>query len=532
VKGRSLLFWASAAVLVAGLAWLYGQDAPMRAGVAFHHVASVRELARGEFPPRHNLVEGHLPQPHYGPYLVALGFVARVTGLPPVTVLYGAGLVLLAAYLLVFRALARRLVGDAAAGWSALCATLLWGPWPAPVVRWAAWGWPGTTSLADAYNFFYPQHAAVLLLLVLLCLLIPATPEDPDAAPRKRLDRWRAVGALVLGALLVATHPLTGFALAVAAMSLLAAELWRGPRRPLRLAGLLALPALALLLATLWPYYPVLELLKAFRLPPPEPFSSAVTASPPPLAAIAASAAPTLVQVPFEPSPAATPATPAGLMKPPPLPVNGTLGPALFGLGWAVVLALRGQPFLLIWSGGLLALAFVPQVPLHDRVLLFAAVPLQIAFCALLESAWSSRRVAARVAALTLLAAGAASAAQRTAWVLDQEPPSLAWLTRVLPEDAVVLADGRTSNAVAGITGRKVVAPEGPDMLLVIRGGWQRVVDVDRFFATRTGAAERQAIVRRWGVTHVLIDTLGAGGPSLPWPVVASEGGYVLYDVR
>ena len=25
--------------------------------------------------------------------------------------------------------------------------------WPGPVVEWAAWGWPGTTSLADAYNF-------------------------------------------------------------------------------------------------------------------------------------------------------------------------------------------------------------------------------------------------------------------------------------------------------------------------------------------------------------------------------------------
>jgi hypothetical protein len=165
-------------------------------------------------------------------------------------------------------------------------------------------------------------------------------------------------------------------------------------------------------------------------------------------------------------------------------------------------------------------------------VLLFAAVPLQIACCALLESAWSSRRTLARTAAVGLLATGAISAIQRTAWVLDQEVPNLTWLERVLPEDAVVLADARTSNTIAGLTGRKIVAPEGPDMLLVIRGGWQRVVDVDRFLLPRTSDAEREAILRRWGVTHVVIDTLGAGGPALPYPIAASGSGYILYDVR
>jgi hypothetical protein len=287
---------------------------------------------------------------------------------------------------------------------------------------------------------------------------------------------------------------------------------------------------LALLLATLWPYYPLLELLQAFRLPPPQPFSTAAITSPAPSSSPIPPPSP-VRDAQASPSPS-TAVGAGGLAPPPPLPVNGTLGPALAGLGWAAVLALRGQPFLLLWAGGLLALAFVPQVPLHDRVLLFAAVPLQIACCALLERAWSCRRRAARLAAVALLAAGAVSAAQRAAWVLDQEVPDLGWLARILPDDAVVLADARTSNTVAGLTGRKVVAPEGPDMLLVIRGGWQRVVDVDRFLSPRTGPAEREAILRRWGVTHVLVDTLGAGGPRLPYPVAATEGGYVLYDVR
>ena len=91
---------------------------PLRSGVAFHHVASVRELAKGEFPPGNNLVPGRIPVGHYGPYLVALGWIARLTGAEPMAVLQGAGMALLLAYLLAFHALAARLVSPAAAAWS------------------------------------------------------------------------------------------------------------------------------------------------------------------------------------------------------------------------------------------------------------------------------------------------------------------------------------------------------------------------------------------------------------------------------
>src|SRR6185503_2859496 len=154
------------ALLVVG--WLYARDAPVRAGLqldAQHHLASVRELARGEFPPRHNLIAGSLPQGHYGPYLVALGWVARVTGLGPRPVLYAAGLLNLAAFAVLFRAAARMLVSPAAGRWAVPALLLLWGPWPSLVLTWPALGWPGTTSLADVQNFFYPQQAGLVLLL-------------------------------------------------------------------------------------------------------------------------------------------------------------------------------------------------------------------------------------------------------------------------------------------------------------------------------------------------------------------------------
>jgi hypothetical protein len=533
VKGRPFLFWSSAAALLICVAWQYHRDAPLRAGVAYHHVASVRELARGEFPPRHNLVPGHLPQPHYGPYLVALGFGARVTGASPVLMLYVAGLCLMGAYLLAFRALARRLVGEAAADWSALAATLLWGPWPGPVVEWATWGWPGTTSPADAFNFFYPQHAAVLLLLLVLVLLLPqprARGAAEDSTAASTILPGRFLAALGVSALLVATHPLTGIALAAAVVALAASEaLVPGVRRRARLLALTTLPAGALALACLWPYYPMLELLESFRLPPPVPLTDAHVPTPTEVEPQPSIDPPARIRIPAEPAP-----SPVPLGTPPESGVSwsATLGPALAGLGWAVVLAFRKQPFLLLWSLALLLIAAMPQMALHDRILLFAAAPLQIAACGLLEHAFSRRARVWRGLAVALLVAGGVSALQRAAWVLDQELTDLQWMEHSLPEDAVVLADPRTSNTVAGLTGRKIVAPEGPDMLLVIRGGWQRVVDAHIFFRQHTPPSERDAILRRWGATHVLVDTLGPGSPPLPYPVAGAAGGYVLYDVR
>jgi hypothetical protein len=53
-RGPDPLFVLSTALGVGVLAWLYYEDAPVRLGLdTFHHLASVRELARGEFPPRH-----------------------------------------------------------------------------------------------------------------------------------------------------------------------------------------------------------------------------------------------------------------------------------------------------------------------------------------------------------------------------------------------------------------------------------------------------------------------------------------------
>ncbi len=485
------------------LAWLDARDAPLRAGLAtdaLHHVAAVRELARGEFPPRHNLVvEPGLPQGHYGPYLVALGFAARWTGAGPLRVLYAAGLVNLVAFVGLFHVVAVRLLGGGAGRWAAPAALLLWGPWPGREVEWPTWRWPGTTSLADAQNFFYPQQAGLVLLLAVVAVV--AGPEPVSVR--------RAALATVLTATLIATHPLTALALLPPLGALIVSRLLTRTARPPAVAFLVALPALGLVLAAAWPYYPVLGLLKAaslpgLREPPAGPTSTAVSL-----------VRPAATDVPAES-----------------LPLSTVLGPAIVGVAAAVGLARRRRPLLLLWLAGTLGMAWCPLLPLRHRFVLFAVLPAQLAAAWLLESAFHAGRTT-RVLAVAVLAAGALSAGIRIRWLLDQEVPDLGFVARLTPDDAIVLADPATSNGVAGLAGRKVVAPQHPDLFLVAAGGWQRVLDVRAFLDPRTDAATRQALAERWHVTHVLVDRLALPElPRLPYRVVYEGGGYVLYDVR
>jgi len=495
-------FLATAVLGAACVAWLYGQDLPLRAGYeldAFHHMAAVRELARGEFPPRHNLVPGVLPQGHYGPYLVALGWLTRLSGASPIHVLYAAGVVNVLLYLALFRLLAARFAGVGASAWAGLVPLLLWGPWPAPEMRWAWIGWPGTTSLAEAYNFFYPNQAGLILVLAILALV--TRPSHATDAPDLR--SWCT--ALLLSGVLIASHPLSALLL-VAALAALGASLLATRRlRPVQAAWLAVLPAGGLLLASAWPYYPVLKLLPAFQI---DWFATGGT----PAAARASDA-------PLAALPVAAPL----------LPLFQVFGPAIVGVWGLAVLARRGRPFPLLWFGLCLLVLTLESVPMRHRFSFFAALPLHLGCAHVLDAAWRRGRVA-RAAALGLLAMGALSAGFRLAWVLDRRPPSLEIVARLTPSDAVVLAPPGLSNGVAGLTGRKVVCPENPDVFLILAGGARRIYDQARFFR---GAppAERAQIIERWGATHVLVDRLAGRPLSVSGTLLAEQDGLALYAV-
>lgn len=502
-------FLVSLGAAAALLAWCYAEGLPERAGVAYHHVASVRELAKGEFPPANNLVPGPIPVGHYGPYLVLLGWIARLTGADPLLLLEGAGIVLCVVYLIAFRALAARLVSAAAANWSVPAALLLWGPWPGTDMPWVAWGWPGTTSPADSQNFFYPQHAALTLLLWLLV-------EALGAWTWSRLARL-----VVIAALLIVTHPYTGFALATALAALVGAAIARRELRPRVAAGLLLVPVLGLLLAGAWPYYPVWRLLGVFsdanfRQPlPPAAVHEPETTAPAPVAPSA------------PPAPTSRGVDWSATVR----PAWHILGPALFGLLGAVWLARRGRPLLLFWGLASLGLALCPLLPLRERLITFVALPLQLAATAVLDGLW--RRHALGRGALVVLLAGSAFACwQRIEFVRDLPRFDLGFVARHTPDDAVILAPDGLANLLVGQTGRKTVCPEGPDLFLILAGGAARMFDQAAFYGWRATPAARERILARWGVTHVLVDRFASRSARFPGTPVAEQDGLILYDVR
>jgi hypothetical protein len=213
------------------------------------------------------------------------------------------------------------------------------------------------------------------------------------------------------------------------------------------------------------------------------------------------------------------------------MPAWHILGPSLLGLIGALQLARRGRPFLLLWSGAALLLALAPLLPHRERLVTFAALPLQLAATVLFEALWARRAWGRAVIALAL-AAMVFVTWRRIALVRDMEALDLAFVERATPEEAVVLAGDLLSNAVAGLTGRKVMCPEGPDLFLIMAGGAARMLDQDLFFRPRTTFERRQEILDRWRVTHVLVDRLGSRPVQLPYPVVAERNALVLYDVR
>jgi hypothetical protein len=270
-------------------------------------------------------------------------------------------------------------------------------------------------------------------------------------------------------------------------------------------AWLVALPLGGLLLASAWPYYPVLKLLPAFAIPW---FATGGAPSP------AAAGSPLAVL------PVAAPT----------LPLLDIFGPAAFGVLGLVALARRGRSFPLLWFGLCLLALTLQFVPMRHRFSFFAAVPLHLGCVCALDWAWHRGRLG-RAAAVLLLASGALSAGVRLAWVLERRPPSLEIVERHTPPDAVVLAPPGLSNGVAGLTGRKVVCPENPDVFLILAGGARRMLDQARFFQEAT-AAEREQIIQRWGATHVLVDRLGGRPLSLAGTLLAEQDGLALYDAR
>lgn len=213
-------------------------------GDFWEHSAVVRALAADLLHPDHPLMLVDAPHPYFSPYTLAVGALARLLHIGPISALSIAAVVNLVLFLVAFWLFVGRLVASRVAPFYALVfVLLLWGVRP--------WRWSGFLNLNSlGFGLPYPSMFATgVTLLSLWALLVYLDDRQPI---------W-LLGPAVGGAVVLLTHPITAVAAGIGAAALVVSHLDRRDWR--MLLWLLATAGVALLLVLVWPYYPLLDLL-------------------------------------------------------------------------------------------------------------------------------------------------------------------------------------------------------------------------------------------------------------------------------
>jgi hypothetical protein len=419
------------------------------------YVATVRELAASPWHPSHPLFGGEGPFAFVSPYTLALGIVARVTGLPAYAVLVLQGLVNLVLFLAALYAFVSTWLRRPPAAIYALVFVLfLWGPDP-----WLFSSFFHLRSLV--FVLPYPSTFAAAIALLTLAAFRWALDHDHRLWP---------VFVAPAGALLWIVHPVNGLFLA---LGTIAASL--EARRPLRHwltlgAALAAGPALALL----WPYFPVADLW--FRQ----------------------------TELVHRGNDA---------MYDHPLP---RIAPALLGVPF-LVLRLRRNPrdaiaLLALGLGLLVVFGGLTGASSYGRLLSHAVVMLQVVLAnvALTVEEHVARRPGAKTArpafaaGLVLLLVGIEWSGAVTPTVIESWRGDLDWLGFLqhhVGRDDVVMTDADTCWYVPAFGGRVVAFPM---MLPFAPDNAERLRAVERFFARGVSTNERRQILRRYRASYVL----------------------------
>lgn len=482
---RCYLALSAAVVLFVGGYVVNGR----RSGDVYWHVAAIESFAKAPWSPANPMVGTEAPDAGLSPYLLVLGLLSRITGMSGFDVLDLAGLGLVVAFLWLFARTVRVLSGAPGAPVLALVFTLtLWGLGP--------WRWSGYLSL-NSIGFMtgYPSMAAWCGLLASVVLA--------DRLSRDSTWHWGALLAVSV-AFVALTHPITlvGLAPLVAGVALRRSS-------PSVLLHLLAAAAVAALAALLWPHYPVTELLQSGGT-----YDVSNSATYRSVGMRTVFALPALAVLVWR----------ARCGWRDPLVLTGAVGVAVFGLGYVTERWTGGRalPFVLFaahlaladsaarhlrgWSAG-------SNAPVRQSRALAAAIGLLV--------------VAGALGTMPGIAAGVPRALLPTGLADDERLRSE--MDRYDPIDAhlsggdVVVSSDAFLNRGAATTGAVSVLPGNPAPF--VDDVAERRADVARFFQGDPG--ERNAVVQRYGITHVLV-----GGSFDAGTMLVATDRYRLYALE
>jgi hypothetical protein len=204
----------------------------------WEHVAAIRAFSDDLWDPPNPYLMSASPTHLFTPYHWLWGAVSSVSGVHPLLLVPVIGTLNLALFLVGVDAVAKGIIGDRK--WSLLVALsfllLWWNPWD-----WSGFYDFGLLPLTSSYPYWFALALSLLMI------------------GRYPFPRWLLVSIPIVGLVFLA-HPITGLFLVLS----LALKMWVAEEGSVgRRLGLAALPLAGIGLALLWPYFPVLEAIRA-----------------------------------------------------------------------------------------------------------------------------------------------------------------------------------------------------------------------------------------------------------------------------
>lgn len=483
-------YWVMAAGLIIGLGWSYMVYPIFTHSLNndfWEHSAAIREWMKDLWHPKNPHLATDTGSPRYMPFFFLLSAVGKFFGLSAINVLklgaiFNVAFLTLGAFLffrLYFRSSLAPVIG----------LTVLLTGWG------FAWTWSNVYQLRGLL-YVAPYPSSFSFAATLVCLWL-----QTSILRSKGPSTGKHIGLALLVALTFTTHPLTG-AFAVGALGLLALTYLEVETRT-RVTAVAALVA-GLLLAELWPYYSVMQVTLGVSSGEVQSWVSGGN--------LAWDARPRkLLNHPFYAPPV----------------VLGALGPALAGLVCLIFITRRREHrFILFGALSMLLPYFINliyPIPLGHRFLLFAIFFLHLAMVWAIIDTYRilSRRESAETSALVLRLAGGCLGTVVVTGLLfnlafagldirnrighwQPVTATIGHVVRTIPDDSVVMAKPILAWPVPTFAG-KVVSLFHPNPMVPDQADRKR--HVTRFFGPDTPVAERQSILHRYGVTHILIDT-------------------------
>lgn len=171
------------------------------------------------------------------------------------------------------------------------------------------------------------------------------------------------------------------------------------------------------------------------------------------------------------------------------------------------LLVKRERDFITLWVFALIALALLGwaiDVSGYWRLIFFSLIAAMVAVGRQLVAVGKVQRYAVEIVAVVMLMTqGIFFTLVASADTYDE----LQWVAEKIPEDAIVLADARSSYRLAGVAGKRVVTSFASHWSNYIKETDREIrrVDVNTFFRETTSNAMRRNLLQRYQPAYLLV---------------------------